>query len=488
MPHTEAIVLLPELPSSADVRGRPRFEEKWARALSSWGVTSGGPATAGANGLLVVARARDAVASGAEVVLVDGRDRARRLTRAGYQVRTYVARRSGQGSVMLTPVQRVRLGRAVRSRACKRERGDVFCVRPGRRTTLLARHARTPRQVLIAGVRAATGRHYLTVAHRDVATPALVRSAVEAGAGGHVTLIAGGGLRRRSTLLVSPENDARPHIAVKVAPASWADRGLKEQDVLRRLHTTGVETHAPRPLGSGLLGPFAWSAETAASGRPLAEVVASTRHSTNIQSVLEDLASWFTELGAATRTVRTWSGEDGLALRGEHRGLSAVRAALSDVPGVLVHGDVGTGLNVLVDRRSFNVIDWETAAVAELPLTDLLPLACQALALSTGHRSPEDAGHYILELCAGKTPESRWLLSVVDRYCRELQIPPEQVGALASLAWGYQASMRLVHDELIVQEGGVAVPWTTAADSVARNWITYEGLGLSWPALTEGRF
>jgi len=69
-----------------------------------------------------------------------------------------------------------------------------------------------------------------------------------------------------------------------------------------------------------------------------------------------------------------------------------------------------------------------------------------------------------------------------------LQIPPEQVGALASLAWGYQASMRLVHDELIVQEGGVAVPWTTAADSVARNWITYEGLGLSWPALTEGRF
>ena len=48
--------------------------------------------------------------------------------------------------------------------------------------------------------------------------------------------------------------------------------------------------------------------------------------------------------------------------------------------------------------------------------------------------------------------------------------------------------MRLVHDELIVQEGGVAVPWTTAADSVARNWITYEGLGLSWPALTEGRF
>ena len=159
--------------------------------------------------------------------------------------------------------------------------------------------------------------------------------------------------------------------------------------MLRRLHTTGVETHAPRPLGSGLLGPFAWSAETAASGRPLAEVVASTRHSTNIQSVLEDLASWFTELGAATRTVRTWSGEDGLALRGEHRGLSAVRAALSDVPGVLVHGDVGTGLNVLVDRRSFNVIDWETAAVAELPLTDLLPLVSGA---GTVDGSPESGG------------------------------------------------------------------------------------------------
>ena len=36
-------------------------------------------------------------------------------------------------------------------------------------------------------------------------------------------------------------------------------------------------------------------------------------------------------------------------------------------------------------------------------------------------------------------------------------MPLDQAGALGALAWGYQASMRLVHQELMVNAGDIAV-------------------------------
>jgi hypothetical protein len=157
---------------------------------------------------------------------------------------------------------------------------------------------------------------------------------------------------------------------------------------------------------------------------------------------------------------------------------------LSDVPGVLVHGDVGTGLNVLADGVSFEIIDWETSVESELPLTDVLPLLCNALATRHGHRGAAEASRYILRLCAGDELDSRWLFGVVRSYCSQVRVPLGQAGALAALAWGYQASMRLVHEDLVRQTGSGISSWVTSADDVARQWCTHPGLGLSWTALT----
>ena len=79
--------------------------------------------------------------------------------------------------------------------------------------------------------------------------------------------------------------------------------------------------------------------------------------------MLEHVAAWFAILGAKTRKVRDWATpESALPLRGELRELETLRMRLQAVPGVLVHGDVGTGGNVFVDDHGFSIIDWETAA------------------------------------------------------------------------------------------------------------------------------
>jgi thiamine kinase-like enzyme len=269
----------------------------------------------------------------------------------------------------------------------------------------------------------------------------------------------------------------------------WAVRGAKEQLVLRRLQAIkGLAEAVPMPIGHGLSGTMSWSAESAAKGRPLPDVVRRSGNPTRILRTLERVAAWFATLGAETRNVRDWANaESALPLRGELRELETLRTRLQAVPGVLVHGDAGTGGNVLVDDDGFSIIDWETAAEQELPLTDVLPLLCNALAALRGHRRPTMAAQYVLRLCAGREADSPWLLSLVRSYCRQVGVPLDQAGALAALAWGYQASMRLVHQELVMRAGNEVVDWLSPADAIARNWPLSPDLGTSWSALTAGK-
>ena len=69
-------------------------------------------------------------------------------------------------------------------------------------------------------------------------------------------------------------------------------------------------------------------------------------------------------------------------------------------------------------------------------------------------------------------------------YCRQVGVPLDQAGALAALAWGYQASMRLVHQELVMRAGDEVVDWLSPADAIARGWASSPDLGTSWSALT----
>jgi aminoglycoside phosphotransferase (APT) family kinase protein len=175
-----------------------------------------------------------------------------------------------------------------------------------------------------------------------------------------------------------------------------------------------------------------------------------------------------------------------LPLRGSHRSLEAVRAGLQGVPGVLVHGDVGSGLNILVDGPDYAVIDWETSAEGELPLTDVLPLICLRLADQHGHDEPHAVADYVLRLCAGREADSSWLFDLVLRYCARVGVPSSQAGRLAVLSWGHLASMRVVHEELVTAAGDSVTPWVSPADEIAQRWALEPDLGFNWRALVPG--
>jgi hypothetical protein len=410
--------------------------------------------------MLVIARPRAAAASGADLALINRRDRVGHLRRAGYSVATYVACPGPSGGVIV----------------------GLLGLPPLASATVAGR---TPRRWLVAAIRRAAGRSYLTVAHRGSLTPAIVAHAV----GSEPTivqLVGGGGPRRRSTLLVSRPRQNQPFMAVKVGLIRDEARGAKEQQVLRRLGHVGAGEHVPHALGTGRVGPMCWSAESAAIGTPLADVLSSGARHEDLIPLLADLVTWFAHLGSVTRTTRVWASTDsGLALRGEHSSLRHLREKLHDVPAVFVHGDMGPGFNVLLHAGSFSIIDWETFADAELPLTDVLPVVCNALAALRGHRGAVPAAGYIIRLCAGHEPDSGWLLSQIRTYCREVRVPVDRAGALAALAWGYEASMRVVHEELVRSAGADVTPWETPADHIARHWLDHPDLGERWTALSS---
>jgi hypothetical protein len=464
IPAYEALLLLPRLPDCAIIW---RDRSRWSSALESLGIAeyekhSSSEATC----CVAIAPAGKAAASGFDLVLIDGRDWARRLERAGYNVRTYVARRDFAGVVSIE---------------CLKSRDSLH-------DAFYGNAPQSPRKLLVRGVRRLTGRHYITIGRRGTLTPAAV-SAVAGSMETALLLAGGGGERRRSTFLVARDRISEPDTAVKVGPIGWRTRGMKEQLVLRQLQEIGLANEVPKPLGEGAFDRICWSAETAVRGRPLSDLAFRPTHREEITAVLERLAAWFTRLAITTRTSRVWAtSESALSLRGEHSRLGAIRAALaSSVPGVLVHGDVGTGVNVLLDGCSFSIIDWETATAGELPFTDVLPLICNALAALNGCKETASIAEYVLRLCAGREADSAWLLRLLHSYCSQAGVPLDQAGALAALAWGYQASMRLVHDELVVQAGGAPVGWRSPADDIARNWLSYPDLGTTWPALTGGR-
>jgi hypothetical protein len=252
-----------------------------------------------------------------------------------------------------------------------------------------------------------------------------------------------------------------------------SDRGEAEQATLRSLLDAGVDA-VPRPLGAGMVGALAWSAESIVPGEPLTAVADPDRG----RRLLEQVARWLTEL--AVRTASTQAFEP-LPLRGEH---AVARAGVpGGVPSVLVHGDLASALNVLVDGDHHAVIDWETARRNGPPLVDLLPLLCLGMARLRGARGAEGEAAVVLDLCRGADRDSAWLFDLVRSYAAETGVHVSALGSLALLAWSYQASMRLVHEELVRAAGGTPVAWVSAAEHVARAWSADPVLGAGWAAL-----
>lgn len=329
----------------------------------------------------------------------------------------------------------------------------------------------------------------VVVASRGATAPAAVRASQRDGVVVQVTTSADA--RRRVAYLVAPSMLRRPRWVVKASVGGNAQgRFAEEQAALCRLHDLGLGDRVPEACGSGDVDGLGWSAETVApgvlmvrAGRPWWRV--------HGLSTIESVARWLEDV--AVRSVRQPPPRAEL----RHRGIEVVgeaadwvRAPAGDVlrvVAVTTHGDLGTGQNILVRGRRFTVIDWETADEDGLPLGDLVPFLCWALARRRGLRSASEQARFAVALCAGEVRESPWVFATVDRYLARLGLQPRHAGPLAAVAWAHHGSMRARHDDLLRAAGHDPTVWVSMAEQVLSSWMQDPRLGAGWRALVDDR-
>lgn len=341
----------------------------------------------------------------------------------------------------------------------------------------------SPRARVVAALRTALPASSLTVVAAGSATPRVVAAACPDRPGARCCLVlGGGGPRRRAAFLVAPAGHGPADRVVKCGrDASVPARAAHEQEVLGRVAGLAPGL-GPRPLGTGSVDGWAWSAEELVAGRPLSEVVVdvSPAGRRRTRAALEQVVEQLGVLAAAT--VAPPAGPPRVVLRGAQRRLEPLLATVNDVPSVLLHGDLASAHNVLVAGDRPRLIDWETAR-AGLALDDVLPLLCLVTTRAEGVRGHARQAAHILRLCAGQAPGGVRLLRSVAAHCHRAQVPLQAAGALAALAWGSLASMPALHAELAARDGQVVAPWPTAAELVSASWDSHPGLGPDWPAL-----
>jgi hypothetical protein len=263
--------------------------------------------------------------------------------------------------------------------------------------------------------------------------------------------------RRRASFVVP----GRPPRLVKLARhPGEAGRTAREQANLASVLELVGPAHVPSPLGHGVVGGHEWGVESLERGVPLRRARRwwRLRHG---RATLDALGRWLTELA-----VRSASPVDG--------GVA-----------VFAHGDLASGENVLVHRRSFVVIDWETATPTGSPLADLLPTLALGVARLDAGASAIEQTERALAACRGEGRDGAWLLGHVREHLGRLGLATEGAGRLATDAWAQLASMRSRRDDLL-REAGLQPPRTSEpslGERVLERWLDDPELGLAWPAL-----
>ena len=441
------LLLLPALAQTACVVGG---RDRWASVLQTGASSQVHPEDAG---VCLAPTARGAVQTGCAQLLVPG-GRADELRRAGYEVTVYLTATTATGERLLAPDRRT----------LARLRGDTQA--PAGRRARLAARLDVPRRLLVAS------------RTRGVPEPL-------AGAGlpgSYASLVVARDPRRRAALRLHPARGAPAVAVAKVETGGDTGRGRAEQALLHRLAEAGVQD-VPRPLGTGEAEPFAWAVESCLPGGPLTRALARLG-APAATALLDRLADWATRLATATAGPATTS--HGLQVPAD---LERLAAGLAGVPGVLVHGDLAAGENVVVTAEGgLGVLDWETAQHGSLPLLDLLPLLCTGLAVSRGAAAPADQAALVVRLARGDDAASAWLYGRVRAYCRAVGVQPAQVGAVALLAWAHVGSMRGRHDALLAERGQAVEPWTSTAELVLERWRRDPALGPAWTAAGADRW
>lgn len=467
--RSDARFVLPQLPSSAAVDGAPASWEEGLRLAGCRTVLrSDSP------DLVVASRSRlsQALRSGAPTVLVEGRVSG---PPAGWSaVRWTIVLRRNEPVCLVPHGDRVLLQRGLltwnpsgkakaRLRALALAAGSAGFPVALPTVTVLSRHDPRPCAVQLAD------RLLPGVPYRPM------------------VLTGGGSERRRVTTLLYEPDATEPRWAVKTARhRGGQDRAVRELAALRALGRAAVGgVTVPEVVAWGELdGGQAWSVEQAASGRSLTTVAQESPE--RARAAVLRLVQWLQDVALATRSLAPGvasTAADQLRPFWPDAPLAEAAAALSDVPGVLTHGDLLAGDNVVIDGDRVSVLDWETFQPAGLPLLDVLPQLALTLAALRVGPVPADVAEEVVRCALGGSADSAFLRTVLHGYTVALGVVPSQLGPLAALAWAHHGAAPRRHRAALAQEGLPAIPWPSAPEEVARVWLAHPRLGVRWSAL-----
>jgi hypothetical protein len=334
----------------------------------------------------------------------------------------------------------------------------------------------------------------VTVATHAVGLPTLVAAAGELGvpsdATWFLTFGQGDALSRNAFQLFRAGSD-QPEWVLKFARvAGYAERFDNDERGLRLAHAAGdvIAAHAPRLVGRFDVDGVHASLETAAAGRRLRDLLLKPGDQTAKLKLIERIAGWILELGRLTQTSPEEMGAERERLRGDvvprWRELG-VRSELVDelpsLPAVAQHNDLGAW-NVVADDGDFVVVDWENVREAALPLWDLFYFLGSAFVLLDGSVTPEQLPARIVRLFAGEARSSRRLFSWVRRGAEAADVPPEAVGALATLCWLSHSHSARAHNVDLATFTPLDPPRMHGLEGIAPAWMAHPALGPSWSA------
>ncbi len=458
--------------------------EEWRAGLISAGVDVAEAASGREPPDVVVSPAPlagEARATGARSVIVEG-SHERTLRHAPYRTSRFLLRPTRQRPTLAVPLDQPAPG------SYALERWSVVDRR------WKATRMRAARVLVSRGLFPRWASPMVTVATREPGPPMLVAAAAEVGVPGDVTWFLtfgqGDALSRNAFQLFRPASHQPEWILKFARVAGYSERFDNDERGLELARAAGgvVAAHAPRLVGRFDVGGLHASVETAAPGRRLRDLLLMPGDPAAKLRLVELIAGWILELGRLTRTAPEQTGAERQRLRLDvvpSWGVLGVRPELVDtvppLPAVVQHNDLGTW-NIVTDERDFVVVDWENVREGALPLWDLLYFLADALVLLDGSARPEQVPARIARLFAGEAPSSPLLFAWVRRAVDAAAVPPDAVGAIATLCWLSHSHSFGAHNADLAAFAPREPPRTHGIEGIAASWMRHAALGPSWSA------
>jgi hypothetical protein len=424
--------------------------------------------------------AQDAIATGAPVVIVEGRSAERELRRAGLEARTYLVLPN-----LTEPQAFVPIGSRVTRYALS--------------TWLVPWNRRKVVRNAVVGELAARrivplGPRFVTIGSRKTIRPFLAAAAERLGvdretdwflAAGHGDLLA------RGAFMLFRPGTRFPTWALKFCRMPGPDdridhdaRGLRIAGTMGR----AAAPRAPRFVGRLEIGGYHASLETAAPGRRVNGVLSAVLPGRAKRQLIERIVEWLTQIAretaAATNLLEPERGRMRQAVLPHWIRLGAPADLVDRLPplcAVLQHNDLGTW-NLVTQGDDFTALDWEGAKAHGFPLWDALYFLSDALASVDGVEGDDRPEHF-RRLFLGELPASRVLDSSLARVADASGVPVHAFGPLATLCWlDHALAHRARRDrsrryQLHAHDPGWMI------EQMATTWLTTPGLGPDWDAV-----